>query len=184
MCSWYPIVLINPICFSFFDLMQRLCRPLVMSQKRVDGLKNMPLLLVHWFPSYLITIESVVISEWNACSVPICCYSVLLVRIQRCPLLFPVHLSKDIVLHTLAILLTFATVADFFCFNWAAFSGIMHIWKHLEDEALCGECICLFVYWKSCNTGKTFWSSCGIQLDLIVGEWSEACMHTIRMKEN
>lgn len=90
---------------------------------------------------------------------------------------------QKLVPHSLAILLSFATVSNFFCLNRAAFSGIVHIWKHLEDEALCGECFCLFVCCKCGKIGGIFWSPYKVQMDLIAGEWSEACMHTVRMKE-
>lgn len=89
---------------------------------------------------------------------------------------------QKLVPHSLAILLIFATVSSFFCLNRAAFSGIMHIWKHLEDEALYGECFCLFVCCKCGKIGEIFWSPYKVQMDLIAGEWSEACMHAVRTK--
>lgn len=145
----------------------------------------MPLFLIHWFSLYLIIIESVVISELNACGMPICCYFILYYFLGYRDVLFYFLFTCPKISPTFSwILLSFATVGNFFCLNRAAFSGIMHIWKHLEDEALYGECFCLFVCWKCCKIGEIFLSPYKVRLDLIAEEWSEACMHAVRMKEN
>lgn len=145
----------------------------------------MHLLLVHWFSLYLIIFEGIIISELNACARPVGCYFCCFAGHRGVLSYFLFTCPKILILYTLVqfslVLLQSVILSASVELHLVELRIYENIWRMRLYMGNVFACLCVGIIFK---IGETFWSSHWVQLDLIVGEWPEAWMYTVTMKEN